>query len=470
MEENPQMTADVAVIQKALPTLQNLPLVLSQHQASISRALQVADALKAKCEAAEKMTPELDEECMNMIVKINKTVEKLEGNRKPGTQIMAEIAKMFTGEENKLKAPVLALQVFRNRRAKEVVEENARLDALAKEKAAKDKEKADAIAHYTKAIAGCLNKKLYDRKLELTAGFDSLSLEDIDVRGEKLACIMNAFPGHKLDTILIYQGFAPIYRLSVDEVKQIDADVRNGYDFDTFYAIYQQELDELRNSLVDRLPSKKVELLEKKASAERAEQLRRDQEQQRQRQAQLDKDAAAAKTQAEQQRIAKQQEQEKQRQADLEKQRQEQAEQQRILNQQEEDRKREQANQLQEQNEQKAADAEKTADLAHAGAVGNTLFDVANIGNQKQVEGETRKGWKITVTHMAGWAELFQFWYMGKAASTLLDKFGKMTLDQIKGYAEDQGDKEKIQSKYLTYEETITAVNRKPKASTKPVV
>lgn len=467
MSEIQQATADIAVIQKSLPLLQSLPGLLTQHQASVSGAINAAQKLTEKCKEAGKMTAELDEECKTLIIKINKTDEKLKENRSPGTQLMTMIARAFTGEEGKLAAPVQELQGFRNQRAKEVVEENRRIEAEAKAKAARDKEKADVVAWFTKCIATCLNKKLFDRKKELTDNFETFTLDDFETRSEKLRALNNMFPSGKLDMILVYDQPRGVAFLTNVEVVGIEAEIKKGYPFDDFAKVYQEELDEVKRGLVDRIPSKKAELLEKRAAAERAEQLRLQQVEQIRQAELLKQQQQQAKNQQEKQRLEKLQQEQQLRQAQLEEERKEQ-ERVRLENERLENERITAENiRLENERLEKQETADKQADIAHAGAIGNTLFDVANTAGQKQTEGETRRGWKITVTHMAGWAEIFQFWYMGKAAATPLDKFGKITLDQMKGYAEDQGDTEKISCKYLAYEETIVAVNRKVKASTK---
>lgn len=448
-----QQTAEVAVIKNALPTLTNLPQILTLAQTSALNGVNAANQLLLQCDAEENPSAETDQRAAEMILKINKTVEKMEERRKPGTQMMAEIAKLFTVEENKLKAPLEKLRIFRNRRATWVVNENKRLEEEARQLALKNTEKANVTAYYLRVIAGCLNKKLADRKMELTANFDSLTLADYEVRAEKLRSLMNSFPSHKLNVILVYNP-ASINYLTAEERTQIHDKIIAEYDFDGFYAVYNDELDELKRSLVDRLPSKLTELQESKRIADEQERQRQENERLKQQQAQEQDEKR--RQQLEQQRKDNQRRQQelKQEQQEQERQRQE--------------RERLEQQRLQQESQQRQKESEVQVDVQQAGMVGGTLFDAINIAGQKEAEGETRKSWEITVVHMAGWAELFQFWYLAKAASTPLDKFGAMKLDQIKAYAESVGDTEKIKSPYLKYEEKIVAINRKKTTNAKP--
>ena len=81
---------------------------------------------------------------------------------------------------------------------------------------------------------------------------------------------------------------------------------------------------------------------------------------------------------------------------------------------------------------------------------------------------ETRTGVEIIVTHQAGYVELFTLWFKSEGVKLAIDKIGNTKLDQIKAWAEKLAMKtgEKIESKYLTYQGTYKAVNRKAKPTT----
>ena len=466
-------TTDVAVIERALPTLKDLPNVLRGHQASVSGAISAAAALTEKCNQAGKMTPELDEECKALIIKLNSTKTKLEENRKPGTQIMTEIQKMFTGEEGKLVAPISSLQVFRDRRAREVVEYNREQERLAAQRAAKEKEVADCTAYFIKQIGMCLNKRLFERRQELNAGFDSFSLADIDERGEKLKAANMAFPEGRLLVILNYPqpvAGTDFKILTNPEIDGIEVKVKQEYNFQAFYDTYLQELNELRQALVDRLPSKLAELEEKERARQRQIQLEKEQEQQRLQAEQLRRDQAAAKTVADQEHVAQRQRVQAEQQKILDAQKLQQEQERKRLQDEEDERKSRQAAKDEEDRLAREEQSRQEAELAKVRMQGATLFTQAQSADLKQVEGETRRGWKMTVTHMAGWAEVWQQWFLDKAAATPLDKFGDLTLDRMKAYCEGIADTTKIKSPYIQYEETIKAVNRKERASKKPVV
>lgn len=475
------------IIANILPTLTGMPQVLQDHQVRATKGNAVAIALAAEAESMEKITEEMDTKCMNMIIKLNGTEEKFKEARSPFTQMIGEIVKGFTGAEALLKTAIPRLQAIRNRRAKEIVEENKRRQAEADALAAKNREKADLIGGFNKAIATCLNVKLFERKTLLTTNFNAMTLTDIAERGQKLKDLMNLFPSHKLAEIVdVPMPSARVHNL--EEIKAIYEEVYKSYDFPGFYSQYQDSLDEVKRGLVDRLPSKLAELQE--TERQRLEKIRLDKEAEeerirqvqeaklaREKQAELDKLAAAANTKADQERIAKQKEADqlaeerrlaaaavRQKELDAQKE-QQRIEQERLAEEQET---RRVADEDKAEQERVAAErqASNNAEQAKTTAIAQTLFDQTNVANMKEAEGETRKGWEIIVLGPAGWAEIFQYWFLnGMAEAWAKDpaKIASISFDKMKTFCEKVAGKTKIESEFLEYRETVTAVNRKEK-------
>lgn len=463
MPENQQEQG--VVIASILPTLTSMPEILAKSQNRVARAEQHAGALIDKCAEVAKMTPELDEECMNMIIKLNKTEEDMAGQRKPYTQMMDEIKKTFTGLEGRFKPLREALQLKRDQRAKEVVEDNKRREKEAADIAAKNKEAADLTAAMTNGISACLNNKLFSRKQELQNLFNGLTLEDIDVRGEKLRNISNTFPFAKLDEILVFT-LPKAFRHNPDELRAIRAKVDHEYMFEGFYARYRAELDELTQSLADRLGSKKADLLEVKRLADENERLRIQREEAAARQRVLDRQAREAKTAEEADRLKEKQRVENERQAKLKKEQEENEQKQAAQAVADAARKAEQertdAEEQGKRNQEAAAQAEAVRVQAH----GKTLFDQQLSAQIKEVTPETRKTWEITVLDPTGWGEIFQYWFINEMAGSWKkkqDKVGDIDLNAMKKYCEKVAETSKIESPFLRYEEKFKAVNRQEK-------
>lgn len=463
MPENQQEQG--VVIASILPTLTNMPEILAKSQHRVARGEAAANALIAKCAEVPKMTPELDEECMNMIIKLNKTEEDMAGERKPYTQLMDEIKKTFTSLEGRFKPLREALQQKRDQRAKEVVEENKRREIEAKKIADKNKEAADLTAAMTNGITTCLNNKLFSRKQELQTLFNGLTLDDIDARGEKLRTMSNSFPAAKIEEILTFR-LPAVQHHNPDEIRAIRAKVDHGYMWEPFYLQYRAELDEVVQSLVDRLPSKKADLLEAKRLADEKARLAKEKEEADARQRELDRQAREAKNAEEAKRI----EDQRKREAELREQREKQEAENRKK--QEEQaaadavRKAEQARKDAEEQENRNREAAAQAEAVRVQAHGQTLFDQQLTAQVKEAAPETRKTWEITVLDPTGWGEIFQYWFINEMAATWKkkqDKVGDIDLNAMKKYCEKVAETSKIESPFLRYEEKFKAVNRQEK-------
>ncbi|MBK7885520.1 MAG: hypothetical protein IPJ81_18275 [Chitinophagaceae bacterium] len=78
---------------------------------------------------------------------------------------------------------------------------------------------------------------------------------------------------------------------------------------------------------------------------------------------------------------------------------------------------------------------------------------------------EARQGYEITVLHPVGFTEIFAMWFEKEGKNLPIDKIGNTKLDQMKAWAEKHAFKTgtKIESKFIKYEESFKAVNRKAK-------
>jgi hypothetical protein len=78
---------------------------------------------------------------------------------------------------------------------------------------------------------------------------------------------------------------------------------------------------------------------------------------------------------------------------------------------------------------------------------------------------EARQGYEIIVLHQAGYVQIFQMWFENEGKNLPLDKMGGTKLEQMKAWAEKHAHKTgtKIEGKFLKYEESFKAVNRKAK-------
>lgn len=464
MQENAQLP--ILAVENILPTLKDLPLILADHRRRASLGGEAAQALIVECEASATISFDQDEKLKNMIVKIKGTVQKFKDTRSPITQLMDEVKSALIKEEKSLEVYAGTLQEFRNRRAQEVAAENRRLEEEQRRIAAKNRERAEMVEKFTAGIGTALNKKLFDKKQELTASFNSLTLEDIDQRGQRLRELNFTFPAHKLDEILGHITTTFSIHTS-EEAASIYQEVKDAYLFDEFYSRYLDEMLAHRQQLVDRLPAKKQELQEAKRQADERLRLQREKEEQDRKDAELRRQQAEAKNKEEAERLRQQAEQNRLRQEEL---RLKQEEQRLLAEQQQrerEERERKEQERLEIERQEAQAKTEREAEAARSQSNAATLFDQLAAANLKQAEGEVRKGWEIIVEDLRGWAFIFEYWMLNEMPNVYTKdpaKVGKTSLDQMKTYCEKVAGETKIKTPFLTYKETITAVNRKTPA------
>jgi hypothetical protein len=194
--------------------------------------------------------------------------------------------------------------------------------------------------------------------------------------------------------------------LSKDEAIAIIEDVVNAFPLEAWKNGFKQQIQEVKDQLIDRLPSLKKELTDQaNASAEEAAAIEK---------RRLER-IAYEKKKAEEERI----------------------ENERIAKEKEESKKA-------------AANAEIMFDQ---------LVDSAATTDTP----EARTGFDIVVLHPAGWVEIFQLWFQRKGLTMDVESIGGTKLDSMKTFVEKLAKDEdvKIESKNLRYDPKFKAVNRK---------
>jgi len=463
MSEQTLTPGQGVVIANILPTLSSMPAVLEAHRVRVAKAGQYAQGIIDKVSAAEKITAEMDNDMKTAIIRLDDAVKVMMGERQPFTQMMEQIAGAFIGNEKQLKPYRDTLQTFRNKRAEQVAAEERQRQEEAARTAAKNKEYADIVAFITRNIEQKLAAKKADRKNQLQAAFNDITLANFEAKEQGMRALSHMFPYGKLNEILNY--FVPAQKFHTPaEVAAIDKKIRDGYNWDAFMDTYKTELEVFMRDLIDRLPSKREELLEQKRQAEEKERLRLEREAQLAREQELERQRQQAnaaekkRIEAEQDALRKQQEETRRQEAAAQADRDRLAEEQRL---------REEATQLELERQRQAEEkkAEETAEAARAVSHAGTLFDQVTAAAPLDKAPEARKGYEVTVTGAAGYVELFQFWFM-EAGPALWEKdqkkFEAMKFSSLVSFAEKAMLKgKKVESKYIIYKETYSSVNRR---------
>lgn len=452
------------IIHNSIELFRSAPEILRKNQARSSKALQVGDDIISHWKSAWQIEDhdarmsalaEADERSNNYLVNCRNANKEEKEMRAAITQMMDAFRSMFTEAENQIDVTKkgttpFTIQENRNKYATEVarIQEEKRKEAEVK--AAKELEATNIRAEMEVKYGNQYVDYLSQKKSGMVRYFNEITLADYDERSGNLKSI-------EFNLSLTRSGFpSRVTYHSSEELKEI-LDQVWGSRLQDFTANFNAEMSLLRDELVDKLPGKLNELREQKRLADEAEAARVAAQK-----AEEERQAAIAKANAEERarleaEAAKAREEEQRRQAELEKQRAQQMEEQR---QREEEEARKLAAEAEEQRRQREQDAE----LKRQGEATMAMFEkeaaVAEVAGP-----EARQGYDIEVLHPVGYTQIFQLYFQEEGSKLPVDKLGNTKLDQMKAWCEKHAQKTgtKIESKFLRYQETFKAVNKKGK-------
>lgn len=308
------MSSELAIIkQENIQTIVSAaPQSYSDNKLSCERCISAGQSILNTITASGGMTDELDKEAALFIEKARKTVKKMNEKRSPVTKLFDDIRREFTVIENAIdptKADTIPykLQQYRNQYAakKRAEEEKRRQEEYKRQQAeqARVKLRQDIEGDFKTQFQTYLNQSIN----WLTAKDSSVTLENYNTVYSEVKNFSVSLPAgwlQNLHTLIRIPG-----NVSVDELRQIETDTKERLG-KQFTEQYTAEIQDNKDFILDRLPSKKANL-ERIAQADAA-------------------DAARAKTEMEerQRKEAKEREAERKRREEEEKQKAEMARQQ----------------------------------------------------------------------------------------------------------------------------------------------
>ncbi len=249
----------------------NAPQSMQDNIISCQRCMEAGENL-LKAIQDNGMTDELDQQAAAFIEKSRKTVKKMNERRSPVTKLFDEIRTRFTSIENAIdpgKADTIPykLQQLRNQYAakKREEEERRRREELARQQAeaARAKLKIDVEEDFKGQFQSLLNEKVNN----LTELDNEVTLETYDKAYEQIKTSSTELPPEWL-----YNLHSTVRRplnVSVDEMRRIELDVKEALG-KQFKEQYAAEIQDNKDYILDRMPSKKVNL-ERIAKANAAE-------------------------------------------------------------------------------------------------------------------------------------------------------------------------------------------------------
>jgi hypothetical protein len=378
--------------------------ILQQNSLSIDNAKKAGSALIEKIKQSGMNEP-LDQECNDFLVKCKKTYELMNERRKPITQLFDQVKAHFTSLENQIDAKgelYLTIQGYRDGFARQKAEEARKKEEEARKKLAAEKEKADITAKIETGLYSWFNSYLSESISNLNSLFNSVTLKNYFDKAQDIAGFSEEYPSMHFDefdlkVMLVY--------ISQDDLKALTVKVTSGK-YEQFLKEYQDRIHEVKQDLLEKLPSKKAELdaIEKARKA---------------------KDADLAKK----------------------------------LKAEKEQREKEENDRL----AREAAEREKTsqdeADRKKDETKMDSVFQATEEMTGTESKAQVRKSWIIEVTHPAAYVQIFQLWFEREGRTMHKDKLEKVTLGRMKKFCESLASKdERIDSKYISYIEDFKAI------------
>ena len=268
------MSSELVIIkQENIQTIVSAaPQSYSDNKLSCESCISAGQSILNTITTNGGMTDELDKEAALFIEKARKTVKKMNEKRSPVTKLFDDIRREFTVIENaidptKVDTIPYKLQQYRNQYAakKRAEEEKRRQEEYKRQQAeqARVKLRQDIEGDFKAQFQTYLNQSIN----WLTTKDNSVTLENYNTVYSEIKNFSVSLPAdwlHNLHTLIRIPA-----NISVDELRQFETDTKERLG-KQFTEQYTAEIQDNKDFILDRLPSKKANL-ERMAQADATE-------------------------------------------------------------------------------------------------------------------------------------------------------------------------------------------------------
>lgn len=268
------MSSELVIIKQEniQTTVSAAPQSYSDNKLSCERCISAGQSILNTITTNGGMTDELDKEAALFIEKARKTVKKMNEKRSPVTKLFDDIRREFTVIENaidptKVDTIPYKLQQYRNQYAakKRAEEEKRRQEEYKRQQAeqARVKLRQDIEGDFKAQFQTYLNQSIN----WLTTKDNSVTLENYNTVYSEIKNFSVSLPAdwlHNLHTLIRIPA-----NISVDELRQFETDTKERLG-KQFTEQYTAEIQDNKDFILDRLPSKKANL-ERMAQADATE-------------------------------------------------------------------------------------------------------------------------------------------------------------------------------------------------------
>lgn len=398
------MSTELIKVEEFTSLMKSAPDALGKNQKSIANCNSAGQAILDTIQG-EGMTDELDAKAAEYLKKVNVTITNMKSRRAPVTQLFDRIRSIFTTDEKAIdpkdKSTIPGKIVAeRDRYAALKREEERRKQQEMQRQANIEKEKGTYRIAIEQAINTHMSSYFAEQQKNLSHIWESITLATFELKEKSIRGWSTLYPREHFDT---FNQDITTYYLDAQTKENIKTEILSNK-YSAFSQQYKFDMEDLRQSFIDRLSSKKQELIEE-------EELRK-------------KDAeAAAKAEAER----KQREEEERKQRELE------------------------IQQKEHEQQQKAESSIQSAQM-------NSLFATAAASVTTRTS-KAKVTERIKILHPAGFLEIYQMWWINEGQNLTIEELEKIHKKMI-SFCEKKAnsdDEMKIKSKYIRYEEEVKA-------------
>lgn len=398
------MSTELIKVEEFTTLMKSAPDALGKNQKSIANCNSAGQAILDTIQG-EGMTDELDAKAAEYLKKVNVTITNMKSRRAPVTQLFDRIRSIFTTDEKAIdpkdKSTIPGkIAAERDRYAALKREEERRKQQEMQRQANIEKEKGTYRFAIEQAINTHMSSYFAEQQKNLSHIWESITLATFELKEKSIRGWSTLYPREHFDT---FNQDITTYYLDAQTKANIKAEILSNK-YSAFSQQYKFDMEDLRQSFIDRLSSKKQELIEE-------EELRK-------------KDAEAA-AKAETERKQREEEERKQRELEIQ--------------------------QKEHEQQQKAESSIQSAQM-------NSLFATAAASVTTRTS-KAKVTERIKILHPAGFLEIYQMWWINEGQNLTIEELEKIHKKMI-SFCEKKAnsdDEMKIKSKYIRYEEEVKA-------------
>lgn len=398
------MSTELIKVEEFTSLMKSAPDALGKNQKSIANCNSAGQAILDTIQG-EGMTDELDAKAAEYLKKVNVTITNMKNRRAPVTQLFDRIRSIFTTDEKAIdpkdKSTIPGkIAAERDKYAALKREEERRKQQEMQRQANIEKEKGTYRLAIEQAINTHMSSYFAEQQKNLSHIWESITLATFELKEKSIRGWSTLYPREHFDT---FNQDITTYYLDAQTKANIKAEILSNK-YSAFSQQYKFDMEDLRQSFIDRLSSKKQELIEE-------EELRK-------------KDAEAA-AKAETERKQREEEDRKQRELEIQ--------------------------QKEHEQQQKAESSIQSAQM-------NSLFATAAASVTTRTS-KAKVTERIKILHPAGFLEIYQMWWINEGQNLTIEELEKIHKKMI-SFCEKKAnsdDEMKIKSKYIRYEEEVKA-------------